>query len=145
MALPTKATVITGVVCVVGGLAVGRFSLPTKVVVRTVVQTRQIVVHQDHVITKVVTVKEPNGAVQTTTTTQDLSTTTSHVQSDSDSSKTVTYTKPSWLVGAMAGVDVPGRQTGYGAFAERRVLGPLYLGGYGLSTGQTGVSLGVQF
>jgi hypothetical protein len=69
---------------------------------------------------------------------------TSDRDSASDSKQTVTAYKPQWRVGALLGANVGGihfdRPIGWdllaaGAFAERRLVGPFFVGILGLSTG----------
>jgi hypothetical protein len=55
-----------------------------------------------------------------------------------------------WHVSALVGASVNLKPLGmgplrYGASVERRVLGPVWVGAWGLSSGEGGVSLGVVF
>lgn len=52
---------------------------------------------------------------------------------------------PDWRVGAMVGVDLGGPSVAYGAQIERRILGPIYVGAWGLSNGAGGVAIGIPF
>lgn len=149
-----KVLVVVGAFAL--GLASGWFSRPEKVV--TKVETKVV----DHYVNStntsdvnhkkivVVETKAPDGTpVKTTTiTADDTKSTTSKVTddstSDTKSSKVVTYDKPSWLIAVTYGVSLSGPPA-YGGSVDKRILGPIYVGGYGLTSGQFGVRLGIQF
>jgi hypothetical protein len=55
-----------------------------------------------------------------------------------------------WIVGPMVGVNAasilsPPPAFVFGAHVERRIAGPFFLGAYGLSSGQAGLSLSLEF
>lgn len=52
---------------------------------------------------------------------------------------------PDWRLSGMVGLDIPGGHAVYGGSVERRILGPIHVGAWGLSTGALGVSAGVSF
>lgn len=61
-----------------------------------------------------------------------------------------TSQRPSWRAGALVGLQLrelrlPPGPLLYGAHVERRVLGPLWLGAWGLSSGAAGLSLSAEF
>ena len=71
--------------------------------------------------------------------------------------KQITYNKPNWRVGLLAGVDV-GAMVGsrkllitepyyitLGIKAERRIAGPIYMGVFGLTSGEAGISISGSF
>lgn len=52
---------------------------------------------------------------------------------------------PAWRVGALVGLDIHALQPTYGAHVERRLVGPLSLGGFALTSGVAGLSLSLEF
>lgn len=50
---------------------------------------------------------------------------------------------PDWRLSGMVGLDIPGAHAVYGASVERRILGPIHVGAWGLSSGSFGVAAGV--
>jgi hypothetical protein len=114
------------------------------------------------------TTRQPNGAVQTRVVederaeasrgtversqadTQARAESTRTEKEDAQASRTVEAARPAWRVHALVGVrlsDVLGGKLApaYGAALERRVLGPLSVGAWGLSTGTVGVSVSLEF
>lgn len=101
-----------------------------KEVIRTDVQT---VVH---------TVTQPNGAIDTTTTTID------HSQKTETDNKTLVQLKSSTInVSALVGNDFSKRliQPIYGISVSKELLGPITVGLFGLTSGTIGVSVGLNF
>lgn len=52
---------------------------------------------------------------------------------------------PDWRVGALIGVDLSSPGPAYGLTVERRILGPIHVGAWGLSTGPVGISVGAEW
>lgn len=52
---------------------------------------------------------------------------------------------PDWRVGAMIGVDLSSPGPAYGLQVERRILGPIHVGAWGMSTGAVGIGVSVTF
>lgn len=124
---------------------------------------------QKHVTTKIVTVTKPDGTKyreatkqvdveRATDTKVDLSSSlsqTTHGQVDTtatvQTSHVETSSKPDWRIGALIGANVNGLLTNptgslvYGAQVERRIVGPFSVGLWGLSSGQGGASVSVEF
>lgn len=98
--------------------------------------------------TKVVTVDTATAAelhVDTASALQlDLSRLAVHTASRETSLVQTPAAPTSWRVSALVGLRLP-LQPVYGGEAARRVVGPLWLGGWGLSSGEGGVSLGLEF
>lgn len=172
-----KNAIIGGFIILVIGAAVGRFSLPAKVVTKTETKTvtqtvtkvvtktvyQKAVVDDKNKVTTITTTVSPNGTKTTTTTITDKSiissntdktaqsnsNTASNSSSDTVSTKTTTYSKNDWLVSGIAASRIPlssgGSPIEYGAAVNRRILGPIYVGGFGLSGGTYGVSAGLSF
>ncbi len=116
------------------GYSIGRYIQPAKIVTKT-----EIVV-KEHVHTVTVTVTKPDGT-KTTTTTQDDD------KSTKDKSSTITtLDKPSWKVAGLAGLSLNNLTAPiYGGQIERRIIGSVSAGVWGLNNGTGGVSLGIQF
>lgn len=140
------------------GFAFGRYSAPTqikeieKIKVVTVEKKVEKAVEKKDV--KVVVTEKPDGTKITETT--DLSTTTTDTNTDTntnsttDKTKITTFKKPNWRIGAIAGLDIHTSSFSavkpvYGALVERRILGPISVGGMGMSNGTFGIVLSVEF
>lgn len=114
------------------------------------------------------TTRQPNGAVQTRVVederaeasrgsveiakadTQARAESTRTEKEDAQAIRTVETARPAWRVHALVGVrlsDVLGGKVApaYGAALERRVLGPLSVGAWGLSNGSAGLSASLEF
>lgn len=61
------------------------------------------------------------------------------------SDKTTERARPSWRLGPLVAFDLRTRGLSYGGQVERRILGPVSLGAFGLSTGVAGLSLTLEF
>jgi hypothetical protein len=138
----TKTQIIVTIILVVAAFGAGRYLTPTKVVTKTQVVTQTNDIIHDHIHTVVVT--NPNGT--TTTTTDNNSVIDDKTDTDSNSSTVTTYSKPQWKVSGMAGLSVNSLSTPiYGAQVERRILGPISAGIWGLSNSTGGVALSLEF
>lgn len=111
------------------GYGVGRYLQPARVVTKTQVVT------VEH--THTVTITEPNG---TTTVTTD----TGIVTKEKDET-TITDIKPQWRVSGLAAVSPNTIGMVYGGQVERRILGPIYVGAFGLTNSTFGINLGIEF
>src|SRR5436190_8856090 len=65
-------------------------------------------------------------------------------ESEHESHKTTTFL-PQWRLGPMVGLDWHSGQRTYGGLVERRILGPISLGVWGLSSGQAGAVVTAEF
>jgi hypothetical protein len=149
------------------GAAIGRFSLPAKIV------EKEHIVYQDKVVEKVIDTKDikkknnktytrtekvlPDGTKTTETKIVDNNLvdqvdkkTTNETQDISqiiDKEKTTTYSQQSTLISVMASpnftLDAPG--INFGLSVQQRVLGPVYIGGFGFENKSYGMSLGLAF
>lgn len=140
------------------GFVLGRYATPPRTVTKTeyVDKIKVVKVKVRAVDTTKVTktTKDPNGTEHTETTEH----TTSHTETDttrneSDRSKATTSTgyQPQWRVGALGGALIrPGSTPTWlvGPQVERRIVGPVWLGAWGLGGpggGAVGASLTVEF
>lgn len=146
-----KQGVIGLVVVFVLGCAIGRFSLPAKVVTKTVTveaKTKDTDTTNHDKITVTETTRTDGSVTKVTqiqkNTTQDTKLTDNK---SSDTTKTVEYNTARWSVMAVAtshplkGMFTPT----YGGEIEYRLIGPIKIGALGLSDGTMGLSLGLQF
>lgn len=69
--------------------------------------------------------------------------TETQLESTKEQEKTVTYSQPNWRLSALAALD--GAKMQYGGILERRIIGPVYVGGFGYQSGLFGVSVGLSF
>lgn len=133
--------VLIGLLLIVIGYAVGYYTLPEKVITKTVTETKTITVVQHD--TKTITVIKPDGTKVITVV--DKSVDTTKEDQKQSNTKIVENGKPQWKVG----VDLTPRnpQLGhfYGARVDRRILGPVFVGAFGNTDRTLGLSLGVEF
>lgn len=98
-------------------------------------------VEHNNIITVTHTIREPSGTVDTTTTVTDHST-----KIDQNIQTAVVSKQLDWHVGAQVGMDVhKGLIPIYGVSLDRRIIGPVTVGGFGLTNGTIGVSVGLSF
>jgi hypothetical protein len=163
--MTTKNWIITVVIVGATGVAIGRYTVPKKVTIQTQtvatdkVNTKtddktNVKKHKDEVI---VTVKKPDGTVETTTkisedtnTGKDIAATTSVDTTDKSDTKKETISQSGHLnLSFMVGAN-PFNFTGspgviYGGHVTRDILGPINIGIWGLSNGSCGASVGLTF
>lgn len=151
MAISNKTVVILVIVTAAVAFGTGRWLAPTKVETKTVervVERRVVVTDVDRKeITK--KVQKPDGTTETVTEIVDRS----KIKEDTDKvsdSKTTTVTerdRTSLLVRGMIGANLSSWSSGpeYGIGVDRRVLGPVWLGAYGFSSGRAGVAVSISF
>jgi hypothetical protein len=138
----TKYFLPIALLLVVLGYGLGRYLQPAKVVTKTQIVT-QTVVH-DHIHTVTITVTKPDGTKTTTTTTDNNS--VSDKDTQSNSSTVTTYSKPDWKVSGLAGLQLTNLHSPvYGAEIDKRLLGPIFVGVWGLTNSTAGVSVGLEF
>lgn len=158
--------IIAGLVILLGGVAIGRYTLPAKVVTKTETQivtqvvTKTVEVdktdyHKNKVLVETVTTK-PDGTVvrkrefldkseivkddRTNTDTNSNSSTTTHTES----SKTYANDKGSVRALVARNMDHISEDI-YGVGVEKKILGPFTLGAFGLTDKTLGLSLGMTF
>lgn len=141
-----KVLIGGSILLVLLGYATGRYIQPAKIVTKTEVVTKTNTVTVDHIHTVTVTKELPNGEKDTTTVTDNNSTTKEKETIDDKSSTVTTYSKPAWKVSALAGLNANNIGTPtYGGQIEHRLVGPIGAGIWGLSSGQGGISLSLEF
>jgi hypothetical protein len=159
---------VVALALLVGAFAVGRYTTPgpdvviaesirfveTKVEVRVTEKAKDRIVYRD-IITKPDGTKIDRSIERTETETKKSTDTKTSTDAASDAKSSSTGYKPQWRVGALVGANVAGvrfdRPLGWdllaaGAFAERRIAGPFYVGLWALSAGPSlGLSVTVEF
>lgn len=111
-----------------------------RVNTKTVTVDHEVI--KNNIVTVVKTVKLPNGETDTTSTTTDNS-----IKAVTDSTDKTVVAQPKLNVSALVANDfsrgllVPT----YGVSVSKQVLGPFTVGGFGLTNGTIGLSIGVNF
>lgn len=123
------------------GAACGYYLAPSKVVTKTVVQKE--VQKNNNVDTHITRTKKPDGTVITIISKEDKSTTQTSVHKDSTT--TVTREHDSLMIRALIAGDIRSGTISYGLGIDKKVLGPFYIGAFGLTSGVIGTSIGLSF
>lgn len=141
-----KKEIIIGVVLLAAGYGLGRYVQPAKVVTKTEVVTKVETQIQEHVHTITRTITDPNGHSETVTVTDNNTNTHSNSESDSTSSTVTTYNKPQWKAQGLVGLNIHDLSSPvYGVGVERRILGPIFVGAYGKTNSEAGLSVSLEF
>lgn len=164
-----KATIVA-VVIFIAGAAVGRYTLPTKVVTKTetvtvekeVIKTKEKNVtdtnkNRELVITETI---KPDGTkiiekhyinrdeIHSTSDRVNIATTES--KTDTKSSSVVTNEKNDWNLSALVTTshtdsDMLHGSMSYGVHVQRRIIGPFSVGAFGITNKTYGLSIGASF
>lgn len=129
------------------GYAFGRYAQPAKVEIKKEVQIKEVEVTKKNVVVVTHEEKRPDGTVVTDTRTVDTSTEASTKNSSSKESTVITNAKPQWKIGGGAGIkyNEVNLQPVYTLSAERRILGPIFVGAYGRTDKEVGLSVSIEF
>jgi hypothetical protein len=143
-----KRYIITIIVAFVVGLSLGMFGRPTKVITKTETVYKDRIVEKviEHQVIVTKEIKKPDGTdeIDTVTKTDDQDDKKSDLTGNSNTSKEVDYGS-GIQIGGMAGTNLSNGQQVYGGYANKRLIGPITVGGFGLSNGTAGLTLGVEF
>lgn len=145
-----KITVIAAAIFTLG-VAVGRFSLPQKVITKTETKiVEKVVLEKEKKADKEIIVTErrrSDGTVTKRTEIKDKSVTTTKETADTTVNSlthTVTeYRQDLYKLRALSALH--SGEIVYGAGVERRLLGPFWLGAWALTDKTLGLSLGLTF
>lgn len=150
-----KVKIALAFVVFLSTFAFGRFSAPEKVRIETktveVEKTKTNTDHDKHKSTTVTEVVKPDGTrTMVTQTTEDDKTnrkTISTNDTTTDKVKEVTKSGMHLTIDVITGVDLfhSNPNIVYGLSFGANVLGPIRVGAFGLSTGVSGVSVGLYF
>lgn len=136
--MAVKTTVLIGLISLLVGLAAGRYSLPAKVVTKTVT-----VAQTDRQSTDRSTITHKSDG---TVVIQRNVVTATEKHETGESSKSVEHYTAKWTVSGLVGIQPLNAKTpAYGAGVDYRVLGPIEVGAWGLSDGTVGLRLGLSF
>lgn len=131
------------------GYSFGRYMQPAKVQIKKeeVIKEVEVVKKNVVVVEKITTNKD--GTTVTERRTEDRSTERSSSKTETKESTVISNMKPQWFATAGATIDmtsVRDSAVGYQFGINRRILGPIYLGGsYNTQRSQVGVQLGLEF
>jgi hypothetical protein len=131
------------------GYAIGRYTQPAKVQIKTEVITKEVEVIKKDVRIVEKEIKRPDGTVEKETVTEDNSTQNISMDTDSKQETLIIYKKPDWKVSGLLGINqFTFDKPDYGISIEKRVLGPFFVGGEYLSTRDDNkylFSIGMEF
>lgn len=139
MTFSTRQVLVGAGLIILVTAAVTRYSFP-QIKTQTVTVEKEVI-HND-VRTVVHTVTQPNGVSDTTTTIIDHT-----VKTDIAKSVSITTRAPTLNISALVANDfskgllIPA----YGVSVSKQVLGPITVGGFGLTNGTIGLSVGLNF
>lgn len=148
------------------GVGVGRYSLPAKIVteVETKIAEKEVIKWKEKRVTEkqndksvvIIETRLPDGTVRIEKHILDKGTvkidsnkageSSKDSTTDTKSSTTVEYSKRAWHLAALVSPSLTGPvpSLSYGLLVERRILGPFYLGAFGLTNKTVGFSLGME-
>lgn len=141
-----RDTAILGIGCFAAGALVGVLGKPAKIVTKTqtVYQDRVVEKKVEHEVVVQTETKKPDGTdvIQTKTVEDSGIDVNSQIKAIQDIEKTVSYGR-GLEIGLMGGVNATTGTPAYGAYASKQILGPISVGGFGLSNGTIGLTLGI--
>jgi len=139
---------VLGAVALAGlGYSFGRYVQPAQVQIKTQVQIKEVEVARKNVVTVTHEEKKPDGTMIIDTRIEDKSTETTKTDTKEKTTETITNLKPQWKVQGLAGISLDKSFVGevYGVGVERRIIGPIFVGVYGKTSKEVGLSLSVEF
>lgn len=156
---------LIGFVAVIGllgiGYAIGRYAAPTK----TETKIEYQVVEKEKIVEKVVykeidktqrhiiEIEYPDGKktreiweiYESTVMVDSQRTVDLEKKVKELESQVVTNEKAQWKASALAGYDLNDKDFVYGGEVDRRIIGPVFVGGWGNTKQQFGISVGLEF
>jgi hypothetical protein len=145
------------------GLAIGRYSLPSKIITKTEIKTVEVIKWKERIVKeenkdKVTIITEetkPDGTKIVRKEIRDKSTIitdknkegSKDKESISKEEKIVEYNKDRLIISALASINVVKPQDGfnYGVGVNTRLLGPIWLQGAIFTSGQAQAGIGLSF
>jgi hypothetical protein len=147
------------------GVSIGRFTSPKKVITKTETQvvTKEVVkwkVKKDTQVNKdkevvIVETKYPDGTIKTEKRIIDKgkitvqldkhgqATTNTNIISNTTSVKE--YNTNNLLISGMISPDIRSSTLRYGLLVQKRLIGPIFIGGFGVLNSGVGVTIGLSF
>lgn len=129
--------VVAGLLILGLGVAIGKYTLPAKIVTIEHEATSE----NRNVEVVVVEKKAPDGSSTKTTVTKDKSI----VNTEKDKKVEVKNEKSNVRLDALIGYDFREKRQVYGVQVQKRFVGPILLGAWGTNQGTAGLSVGVEF
>lgn len=173
MNVPNRIHILVGVCTLALAFAAGRFSTPTKTVETTktvevestaskteiaslkneLAQTKRHTVKETRVVyrdgQRVEVIRKEDTHVDTSTEIRIAETekadTKTETKKATESARAVESKRPDWFLAPLVAVDVRTGAVAYGGLVGRRILGPVSVGVFGLSSGHAGAFVGVSF
>jgi len=135
---------LIGLILLALGYGLGRYIQPAKIETKIEQVVKEVEVVKKNIVVKERIIKQKDGTEITERTTEDRSTETTDKKSESSSSTVVTNKKPDWRVNALGALNKD-RDITYGLQVERRILGNISAGVYGMTDKTIGLSVGMEF
>lgn len=135
---------IVGLLLLVVGYGTGRYLQPAKIQIK-----KEEVIKEVEVIKKDIRIVEreitrPDGTKEKERITEDKSQESTKKEKDTKESTLIANKKPDWRVNGLAALNND-RNIVYGLQVERRILGPISVGAFGLTDTTVGLSVGIEF
>jgi len=130
------------------GYAFGRYAQPAKVVIKTEIQTVEVEKKRNNIVTVTHEVEQKDGTKIIDTRTEDKSIEMNTIDQTVKQTETITNAKPNWKVQGLAGANylhLTSDPLVYTVDVEHRFIGPIFLGAYGRSDKEIGLSISVEF
>ena len=142
-----KNMVIVTVVVILLSFAAGRYFTPTKVQIQTKEVIKTVEVEKKNVDTEKHEIDRPDGTKEITEITHEKTDTTTKTDDNKSSTETVTYSKPGYHAYLTVGAGKLSDLTNpiYGVGVEKRVIGPVFVGGSYNTNREIGLSVGLEF
>lgn len=141
-----KVTAIVGLVALAVGYGSALLTQPEKVVTKTQEVIKTVTVEHTNQTTTKTVIKKPDGTTITQEKTEDTHDLKTSENQRISIDKQVSNSKPDWMVSATAGFGYDrSLDPVYGVSVQRRILGNIYMGAYGMTNKNVGLSVGLQF
>jgi hypothetical protein len=143
----TVKMILAGLALLLLGIATGRYLAPTKVeTVKEEVIKEVEVVKKDVVVVERI-VRRPDGTVEEERRIEDKSESERRKDQERKETKLVENVKAQWKVSALVGTKdwTNASQPVYGTSVERRIAGPIFVGAWGTTGKNVGISVGIEF
>lgn len=136
MSLDYKKVIIGGILLFTLGLGTGKYISTNKTEsskTETTTETQKEIVDRE--------TKHPDGTIEKERIIRDVKIKTI----EKERLVSIEAAKPSWNVSALAGYSVNESKLIYGLVVQKRIAGPIYVGGWGTTEKTIGLSVGYEF
>ena len=139
-----RIVVIVGLLLLIVGYGIGRYLQPAQIKIK-----KEEVIKEVEVVQKDIRIVEreiirPDGTKEKEKITEDKSQESTKKERDTKESTQVVNTKPDWRINGLTALN-NNRNIVYGLQVERRILGPISIGAWGVTDSTIGLSVGVEF